>query len=93
VGQVQTVQLELSAPVCPHISMREGPSASAPAWADGNKRGSCLLELHRSSLTITQDEEVRRRTGGGWDINHLSKWHQMATEGNYLSIYFSKVQF
>lgn len=49
VGQVQTVQLEASAPVCPHVSMTKTRRAPARVPNRWEQKGSCWLALQSST--------------------------------------------
>lgn len=65
VGQVQTVQLEVSAPVCPHVNMTEALTAAASTpsrWEQ--KRWLFVGITEELSWIISQDGEVGGRAEG-----------------------------
>lgn len=65
-GQVQTVQLEVSASVCPHINMTETLTAAASAPSRWEQKRKLFVGITEAlSLIISQDEEVRGRAEGG----------------------------
>lgn len=78
-GHVQTVHLEVSAAVCPHISVTGALAARAPTAGRWKQKRELFVGItDELSLIIPRDGEVGGRAEGGMGpINNLWKLYQI----------------